>query len=191
MLEIEAKFRVASHEPVRKRLRTLGATLIGRVVESNRILDRPDGSLRRVGRGLRIRSTIADDDGKTSATLTLKGPLLAGEFKSREELEIEISSPETAGNILKALGFVSILTYQKRRESWLLGECRIELDEPPHIGLFVEIEGPGESAIRSARSDLGLDAIGHTPESYVRMLLNYCRDHGITDRVLELPEPPP
>ena len=190
MLEIEAKFRVASHEPVRKRLRTLGATFLGRVLESNRILDRPDGSLRRVGRGLRIRSTVADDDGKTTATLTLKGPLRAGMFKSREELEIEISSPETAGNILKTLGFVSILTYQKRRESWSLGECRIELDEPPHIGLFVEIEGPGESAIRSAGSDLGLDRVGHIAESYVRMLMNYCVEHGITDRTLRLPVPP-
>ncbi len=191
MLEIEAKFRVASHEPVRKSLRTLGAAFLGRVLESNRILDRPDGSLRRLGRGLRIRSTVADDGGKTTAALTLKGPLRAGAFKAREELEIEISSPETAGNILRILGFVPILTYQKRRESWSHGECRIELDEPPHIGLFVEIEGPSESAIRSVQSDLGLDRVGHTSESYVRMLLNYCAEHRLTDRVLDLPEPPP
>ena len=186
-VEIEAKFRVASHEPVRERLRTLGATFLGRVMEWNRIMDRPDGSLRRAGCGLRVRAVRDEAGNEKPATLTFKGPRKAGPLKSREELEVQISCPDTAATILKMLGFADVLSYQKRRESWSLGPCRVELDEPPHIGLFVEIEGPSETAIRSAQVDLGLDGAEHTPNSYVGLLWEYCLEHAITDRVLNLP----
>lgn len=186
--EIEAKFRVESHDPLRERLKTLGATPLGFVLEANRIFDRPDGSLRREGYGLRIRSLTRSESAEASPTLTVKGPADAGPFKSREELEIRISEAETAADMLGLLGFVPVLRYQKRRESWHLGECRIELDEPPHIGLFIEIEGPTEAAIRAVQNKLGLKGSGHVKASYVRMLAEYCNQHGITNRVLDLPD---
>ncbi len=187
-LEIEAKFRVESHEPLRERLRALGAERLGRVLEANAIFDRRGGSLRGSGCGLRVRSTIEDGSGQRTATMTFKGPVLAGSFKSREELEVRVSDAETASHILHALGFVRILWYQKRRESWRLDRCRIELDEPPHIGLFVEVEGPGETAIRSLQEKLGLGEAPHVRGSYVRMLSEYCDKHGVTDGVLRLPD---
>lgn len=111
--------------------------------------------------------------------MTFKGPVQPGPFKSREEQEIEVSDAETASRILHGLGFVMVLRYEKRRESWRLDDCRIELDEPPHIGLFVEIEGPGEAAIAAAAARLGLDDVVHEKASYVRMLHAYCVEHGI------------
>lgn len=74
-LEIELKLRVASHDPVRQRLRAAGATFIERVLERNTILDRPDAELRRTGRGLRLRTARRDSDGALRATLTAKGPI--------------------------------------------------------------------------------------------------------------------
>ncbi|UCE58660.1 MAG: class IV adenylate cyclase [Phycisphaerales bacterium] len=186
-LEIELKLRVESHEPVRERLQSLGAAYLSRVLESNSIFDRPDGSLRKRGIGLRLRRTVSQDDGEVSATLTLKGPRLEGQMKSREELEVLVDQAETTARILETLGLVPILRYQKRRESWELSQCRVELDEPPHIGIFVEIEGPDESRIRAAQKSLGLDRIAHQQESYVRMLLEYCAERGITDRIVDLP----
>ncbi len=184
--EIEAKLRVESHEPVRDRLRALGATPAGRVLESNRILDHGDGSLSRKGCGLRLRSTVDDQTGECRTTLTFKGPVVPGPLTSREELEVQISDVDTAARMLEQIGFVPILTYQKRRESWHLGECRIELDEPPHIGLFVEIEGPDEKAIQAVQIDLGLGEAKHVRASYVRMLAEYCDQHGMADRVVGL-----
>ena len=183
IIETEAKLRVDSHEPLRDRLRALGATFIEKVVERNVILDRPDGSLRKQGCGLRIRSTVQEDGGDTRVTLTFKGRPLQGPFKKREEIEVHISDAKAASAMLERLGFVAILHYQKRRESWSWKGCRIELDDPPHIGKFVEIEGPDEDAIRSAKSELGLGDVPHTRESYVRMLLEYCREHGLTEAV--------
>ena len=184
--EIEAKLRVTAHAPVRERLRSSGAVHLGRVLETNLIFDRPDGSLRARGCGLRIRTSADTATGKQCHRLTLKGPVGRGEFKSREELEVEIGDADVAADILQQLGFVRVLSYQKRRESWRVGECRVELDEPPHIGLFVEIEGPDEVAIRVVRDRLGLSDAVHEKASYVRMLTAWCDEHGVTDRVLRL-----
>ncbi len=186
-IETELKLHVASHDPVRKRLRALGATCIGSVLETNIILDRPDGALRRRGCGLRVRSTIDKTTGERGGTMTFKGPRAPGPLKRREELEIEVSDAGTAAGMLNRLGFVPILNYQKNRESWQLGPCRIELDEPPHLGLFVEIEGPNEAAIRETQRQLDLTEAQHEPRSYVAMLVAYCSEHGIANRELHLP----
>ena len=192
-IELEIKLRVDSHDPIRQRLAELKAEWIGRVLEFNRIFDRPDGSLRRTGCGLRVRqatdqttagTAVAHRTGTHLATLTFKGPVLAGPVKSREEVEVAVANADAAAALLERLGFVSILNFEKRRESWRLGDCLVELDEPPHIGLFVEIEGPSVEAIRDAQRTLGLAQIPHESASYVRMLAAYCETHGIADRTL-------
>ncbi len=183
-LEVEAKLGVPSHEPVRARLRSMGAEPTGDVMEWNYIYDRPDGSLRGAGMGLRVRAVTAVESGELRATLTVKGPVIGGAFKSREEQEVDIDDADTMVRMLEMVGFVPILRYQKRRERWTLCDCRIELDEPPIIGLFVEIEGPGERAIRRVQRELGLGEMAHIRSSYVRMLLEHCQTHGVTDRTL-------
>lgn len=185
-IELEAKFRVESHEPVRERLCAVGAERVGVVVETNVILDSADGSLRRRGSGLRVRSAMPIGGGPVKATLTFKGPVAASAFKSREEIEVGVSDADAAVQVLTALGFVAILRYEKRRESWRFRDCLVELDTPPGIGLFVEIEGPSEDAIRHVRDELGLTRATPVRESYVRMLLAFCVEHGLADRVLTL-----
>jgi len=184
--ETELKLRVESHEPVRRKLKAVGASLIETVLETNHIYDRPDGSLRGRGCGLRLRSIVPRDGSAGRTTLTFKGPRLASAMKSREELEIGVDDAETAARMLEQLGFVSMLRYQKRRDSWRVGGCRVELDEPPRIGLFVEIEGPHEEAIRAVQWRLGLQKLKPVPTSYVGMLVAYCDANGITDRTLTL-----
>jgi predicted adenylyl cyclase CyaB len=110
----------------------------------------------------------------------------AGPFKSREELEVQVSDAETTARMLEQLGFVQILRYEKRRESWQLDPCRVELDEPPRIGLFVEIEGPDEDSIRQVQKKIGLGDAQHVKASYVAMLAAYCDEHDVHSRVLEL-----
>jgi predicted adenylyl cyclase CyaB len=112
--------------------------------------------------------------------------VLPSEVKKREELEVSVGNVELTRQILQQLGFTRMLYYQKWRESWRLDDCRIELDEPPRIGLFVEIEGPDESAILAVRAKLDLTSAPHENASYVRMLTDYCDAHGIADHTLQL-----
>ena len=185
-IETELKLRVESHEPVRARLKDVGAIFVENVVETNRVYDRPDGALRRRRCGLRLRSVALLGGTGSRATLTYKGPRFEMALKSREELEVGVGDAETTARILEQLGFVPMLCFQKRRESWRLGGCRVELDEPPRIGLFVEIEGPHEEAIRAVQWRLGLQKLRPVPTSYVGMLIAYCDANGIADRTLTL-----
>jgi adenylate cyclase class IV len=81
---------------------------------------------------------------------------------------------------------VPILVYEKVRESWLLDDCRVELDQPPGIGLFVEIEGPSESSIQEVRAKIGLSDTAPVRESYVRLLMDFCDKNSISPRVLRM-----
>ncbi len=182
--EIEIKLRVDRHEPTRERLSALGAKCLGRFRETNVIFDHIDGSLRKKGCGLRVRESVSLDDGTVACTFTYKGPRDPGVVKSREELEVSVDDFATLTSMVKAMGFVPILQYEKNRESWLLDDCRIELDEPPHIGFFVEIEGPSEGCIRDAQRKLALDQSELVQKSYVRLLADYCDAQGVSSRVL-------
>lgn len=183
-IEIELKLRVESHEPTRHRLRELGATLRKKVVETNRILDRPNGELRRRGCGLRVR-TVVDENGQSlPAKLTFKGARQPGDLKSREEIESVVADPAAVVLLLGGLGFATSLCYEKRRESWLWRDCIVELDEPARLGLFVEIEGPSTEAIRVVQADLELCGAETLDVSYVGMLAAYCEAQGIADRTI-------
>lgn len=185
-LEIEAKYRVLSHGPVRAKLSEVGARPIERVLERNEIMDRGDGELQRRGCGLRIRERIDDAGRCLGATVTYKGPRRPGPIKSREEFEFAVDDADAARRTFAGLGYACVLSYEKRRESWQLGPCRIELDEPPHIGLFVEIEGPSEDAIRDVQQKIGLSFRDIEPDSYVALLLAYCHREGIQDRTFHV-----
>src|SRR5262249_6523513 len=148
-VEIETKLRLQSHDAVRGRLIALSADPLGRLLEINHLLDRLDGSLRASDRAFRIREYRVLEAGPspTRSVVTLNGPSLPGNDKSREEIEFDISDAQAALQMFAALGFAEKLCFQKRRETWQLDRCKVELDEIPHLGRFVEVEGPDESAV--------------------------------------------
>lgn len=183
-IEREIKLRVESLGPVRDRLAAIGATFVESVIERNHILDTAGQDLFRTGCGLRVRE-VADLGGRSlRATVTFKGKAERATVKSREELETAVGDAAGALAIFEALGFGPVLFYEKRRESWSVGLCRVELDEPPAIGRFVEIEGPDKRDIEEVRTRLGLDDAIAEPQSYVRMLVEYCDARGIRPRRL-------
>jgi len=190
-IEIELKLRVESHEPIRQRLKSLGAVLRKNVVETNRIFDRPDGELRRRGCGLRVRTVVRIDGGTLPAKLTFKGPRSRGDLKSREEIETFVEDPIAAVELLGRLGFQTMVCYEKRRESWGWRDCIVELDEPAGLGLFVEIEGPSSESIRAVQTDLQLQDLEPVTVSYVGMLAVYCQTQGIDPRNVRFSDPTP
>ncbi|MGB2821935.1 MAG: class IV adenylate cyclase, partial [Phycisphaerae bacterium] len=151
--EIELKVAVSSHSELIDALRSAGAEPAGRCVQTDRFFDTADRSLLHGDRGLRIRRTeLSSDasDGEPGARtrVTFKGPRRSTEgLKVREELETAVEDGDVLIRIFEACGLGPMLTIQKRRSSWRLGGCTVELDELPVIARFVEIEGPAESTV--------------------------------------------
>jgi adenylate cyclase, class 2 len=155
-LEIEAKMQVLDHAPIRQRLELAGARRLHRQLETNTFLDTLDHQLQSRDSGLRVRRARDIDTGLVTAVITHKGPRQPGVMKTRPETEVKVASYENAVTLLEELGYQVTLSFEKRRESWKLDECEVELDELPQLGRFVEIEGPGEAAIERVRGRLEL-----------------------------------
>ncbi len=160
-LECEAKLKVPDLECIRAKLDKLGATNEGGCLERNWVLDDAEGSLRRSGKLLRVRSLGGDE-----AVLTVKLPVAGGAFKSREEIETMVDSSGDLLRQLGVLGFKAIWIYEKFRQTWLWRDCVLALDECPEMGYFVEIEGAPER-IRAVAGELGLDPAAHIPDTYL------------------------
>jgi adenylate cyclase class 2 len=190
-LEIEVKVKVEGHEGVRVRLREAGAVRHGAARETNVFFDRPDRSLRKKDTGLRVRFAVpleGDAVGRITAPqtalLTVKGPAGVTGLRAREAFDLTVAPAEQMVPLLKMLGFVQVLLFEKDRESWGLDGCLVELDTMPVFGAFVEVEGPGEQAVRGVQEKLGLgDLMPHTA-SYSRMVGTYVEQEGITSREL-------
>jgi adenylate cyclase class 2 len=183
-IEVEAKMKVADIEPVRRRLEIVGAERRGVVLETNTFFDTEDRSLLARDQGLRLRHTRDVHSGQEQATITFKGPRQHGTLKSREERELIVGSPKDAMALLEALGFRRVLTFQKRRESWTLRDCQVELDELPYLGEFVEIEGPSEPSVLGVRQTLQLEDRPLIRASYIALLITHLQERGISERVV-------
>jgi adenylate cyclase class 2 len=177
-VEIEAKMKVEDLEAVRGKLRTAGARRTGRDFEVNTFFDTEDRSLLASDEGLRIRKARNEETGETSVVMTYKGPRHHGILKSREEVELQVGELEGAVELLSKLRFKVVLSFEKRRESWELEGCKVELDELPHLGTYVEIEGPGEAEVLKVRGMLGLNDRGLVKASYAALLGEYAQEHG-------------
>jgi adenylate cyclase class 2 len=186
-IEIEAKMAVPDVDPVRAALKRLNASGGALTLETNMFFDTPEGALLKAGSGLRLRTNRDVASGRETHVITHKGPLLPGGVKSREETELTVESAADAGILFSRLGFHKSLTFQKRRESWKLGACKVELDEVPHLGSFVEVEGPDEPTVMRVREQLGLADRPMIKTSYIGMLVNYLAQRGESTAEVNFP----
>ncbi len=181
-IEIEAKMKVANLDTVRMKLDEVGATKAGEIFEINTFFDTEDRSLLAADQGLRLRVNRDVADGKETYIYTFKGPRLHGKLKSREELELEVSNPRDAERFLLALGYKRILSFEKRRHKWKYDGCSIELDELPHLGVYVEIEGPDEPTVLRVRDAIDLSKAPIIKSSYIAMLMAHLQEKGNHER---------
>lgn len=178
-IEIEAKMRLTNRDKLVARLDELGADFIATLSETNSYYDAPTGELKSTDRGLRTRIEVVNagtPDEQVVTTITHKGPRAHGTLKSREETELVVDNARDAARLLGALGYHHVLTFEKRRTRYLLDECRIELDELPVIGSFIEIEGPSDEQVLAVREKLGLSASPLIKSSYIAMLKTHLQE---------------
>jgi len=181
--EIEAKFKLPDHTPVRRALRREGAEYIATSIQTDRYYDTASGALLGRDCGLRIRSTRCLRRGAravdTRPLLTAKGPGLGGaRAKVRPEVEVRLDDAAEVVELLEAMGLGVTFTVQKRRATYRLGESLVALDELPLIGCFVEIEAPRQGAVAAAAGRLGIHAPPIT-DHYVNLLIAACKQAGL------------
>ena len=158
-IEIEAKVKVDSHEPVVKKLRQHGAVLMADLTQRDAYFDDLDRNLLSNDKGLRIRRQVSS--GVEQIILTFKGERSDGKYKSRPEHNIEVGNHDELVKVLGGLGFGSVLTVEKSRQMWQLNDCEVCLDQLLMLGKFVEVEGPSEAKISEVLEMLGLDSLEH------------------------------
>ena len=179
--EIEAKVRVADPDAFRRCMVERGGEPQWSEAEFNRLFDDAAGTLRRSGSAVRLRAVEAGlrCGGAVAQTfLTYKGPRRPGPLKQREEVETEVESAEAMRGILGHLGLHETFCYEKRRTVWHVGPCEVALDELPHLGWFVEVEGPTAEAIRACLEDVGLAGEPLVAEDYIHLLTEELRRLG-------------
>jgi len=177
-IELEAKMAVADHLAVAVLLRQFAARKLGDHFEVNAFFDTEDRSLLAAGEGLRLRHELDFGTTRERHVITYKGPRQAGPLKSREEIEFEVSDAAAATILLERLGYVRTLSFEKRRQSWELDGCTVELDEVPYLGKFVEIEGPDEPTVMRVRERLQLSDRPLIKSSYISLLMTHLKERG-------------
>ena len=186
-VEIEAKIKVENHTAARAKLKELNAKLVGDQLEINAIFDTEDRALLAEDKGLRVRTAKNLETKVETCTMTFKGPRKHSAMKSREETEMKVESFAAATELLRQLKFNEVLSFEKRRQSWELGGCKIELDELPHLGCFVEIEGSSEKAIQKVQESLGLGQSPIVKTAYVGLMMTYLQDRGESELRVRFP----
>lgn len=141
-----------------------------RLLEADQLFDQPGGELRRGGQAFRLRISGA------KATVTYKGPAQAGPYKSREEIEFDVSDPQALELVLSRIGYQRVFRYEKFRTKFAVGEGEVTLDETP-IGVFMELEGPGYW-IDAAAEGLGFFREKFLTASYAALYAEYRTTHA-------------
>lgn len=178
-VEIEAKMRLTSRELMVEKLEKIGASFVAELSETNSYFDTADGELKSTDQGLRTRIEVINAGTAKEqivTTITHKGPRAHGALKSRDETELVVDNARDAARLLGALGYHHVLTFEKRRTRYVLDDCRVELDELPVIGSFVEIEGPSEAKVLAVREKLGMGNSPVIKSSYIAMLKTHLQE---------------
>ena len=167
--EIETKLKYQDHEGLKRVLMAAGAEFVNESVQRDAYLDDSAGSIRSRDAALRIREETRAD-GHAEVSVTFKGPCEASSLKKRQEVNLAVTSRQSAEELFAGLGCRKVMVIEKKRKSWRLGGCEVTLDELPLIGRFVEIEGPDEAAVGRVQNRLGLGQLSHIPHSYTVLI---------------------
>jgi adenylate cyclase, class 2 len=140
-----------------------------RILEIDQLFDRGPADLRNADQLLRLRRSGA------RATVTYKGPATRERYKSREEIEFDVSDPAAFELVLNRLGYTPGFRYEKYRTKFPAPPGIITIDETP-IGVFLELEGPA-NWIDSTALRLGFSSSEYCTLSYAALYRDYLHSH--------------
>ena len=175
--EIEAKFKVTSFTKTKKLLARAGAILVSHSTQTDHYFDNKNQDMLKAGVAVRLRITTPAKL-NVPPLLTYKGPAgRTGKAKTRTEIQTAIDNEKAIVQVLAAAELKASFVIQKKRDSYKLGRCEIELDELPLAGKFVEIEAPSTAEISKLQKLLELPGPAIT-DHYVKIVSQACKAAG-------------
>lgn len=145
------------------------AVSVPRTLETDQLFDRGAAELRNADHLLRLRRS------GSRSTVTYKGPAVRERYKSREEIEFDVSDASAFELVLNRMGYTPGFRYEKYRTKFAAPPGLITIDETP-IGVFLELEGPAEW-IDSTAQHLGFVPSQYSTASYASLYRDYARSH--------------
>jgi adenylate cyclase class 2 len=147
-----------------------------RTLENDQLFDLVSGDLRQSDRILRLRRTFSPEGGP-HAMVTYKGAAKREVYKSREEIEFDVSDPDAFTLVLNRLGYYPGFRYEKYRTKFTRSSEPgiITLDETP-IGVYLELEGP-QYWIDSTAARLGFPVTRFLNISYAALYRKHREQH--------------
>ncbi len=175
MVEIEKKYRLtkSQRDMILQKLSQIGATLCGEEFEENTIY--AGESLDPTRKALRLRRV----GGKALLTYKERYPTKSSVKHQREE-ETEVTNADAMNTILELLGYSPAIVYEKRRQTWCIGNNELVLDELP-FGFYMEIEG-SEEEIDLVEQRLALSDLTAEGDTYPELTLKHGDRRG---RIIE------
>lgn len=147
--EFEVKFVDVNHDEMRKKLTALGAELkqpmrlMKRAIIETPELKAKDAFLRVRDEGDKVTLTYKQFD-----TLSVDGA---------KEHEVVVSDFQATVDLLASAGLPYRSLQESKRETWMLDDSEIVLDEWPWLDPYIEIEGESEDHVRATSQKLGFD----------------------------------
>ena len=150
-LEIEVRFLEIDKEALIQKLNALGSEDLGEDLLSETIFyDKNKEWLKDKRKFIRIRST------KSGNLLTFKHHFEQSSTGTKE-IELNISDPLKATDLLSELGYPPFRKQEKKRHSFKLKGGLVEIDTWPKIPPYVEIEGNSEKHLQEIAALLELN----------------------------------
>ena len=145
-------------------------------LEADQLFDLSSGALQQSDRILRLRRTSSAEEGQ-HAVVTYKGYASREVYKSREEIEFDVSDPDAFALVLERLGYHPGFRYEKYRTKFkAYGDPGlITIDETP-IGVYLELEGP-QAWIDSTAAHLGFPPARFLTASYAGLYREHLEQH--------------
>lgn len=186
--EIEVKFVKVDIEQMRKKLSDAGAECRTPMRLMRRtIFNSPSG---------KDRSYVRVRDEGAKVTFTYK-QFDDESLHGAKEIEVVVSSYDDTVSILKESGMTIKSIQETRRETWILDEAEVVIDEWPWLEPFIEIEAESEELVRNAVNKLGFDwndaIFGAVSPAYKASYPNMQNGFSINDYPeirFDLPVPP-
>ncbi len=155
--EVEQKFPVNDPGYFSRMVESLGGEWGQPMLQVDRYFNHPSRDFSRTDEAFRIRS-VSDRN-----YVTYKGPKIDTTTKTRQEIELPLSSGAAAADefrhMLEALGFHFVAAVHKKRQStsihWDRQNVEIVLDHVDEVGIYAELEISCEQAeVESAKQVL-------------------------------------